>query len=138
MIDTQLTDVPLDVSAAYELVRDPACGGIALFVGTIRNHNEGEEVTRLEFSSYDGMATKEMRKICERAIEKFGLVKAALYHRKGELAIGDVAVIVAVASKHRKAAFTGCEYIIDELKKHVPIWKKEFRADGTHWLNARP
>ena len=85
-----------------------------------------------------GWPPKEMRRICARAIAEFALVKVALYHRKGELAIGDVAVIVAVSSPHRKAAFMGCEYIIDELKKHVPIWKKEFRADGTHWLNARP
>ena len=138
LIDVQLNDRPLSLDDAYAFVQDPACGGIALFVGTIRNHNEGEDVTHLEFSSYDGMALKEMRKICVAAGETFGLKKLALYHRKGTLAIGDVAVIVAVSSPHRKEAFAGCAYVIDELKKHVPIWKKEFRADGTHWLNSRP
>ncbi|NJC24967.1 molybdenum cofactor biosynthesis protein MoaE [Neolewinella antarctica] len=138
MIDVRLSGDDLDLSTCYDFVQDPACGGIALFVGAIRNHNQGEEVTHLEFSSYDGMALKEMRKIAEAASEDYGLAKVALHHRKGELKIGDVAVIIAVSSPHRKAAFEGCAYVIDELKKHVPIWKKEFRADGTHWLNARP
>ena len=138
MIDVQLNAEPLDLAACYDFVQDPTCGGINLFVGAIRNHNDGEEVTHLEFSSYDGMALKEMRKICERAVHEHGLARVALHHRKGELQIGDVAVIVAVASPHRAASFAGCQFVIDELKKHVPIWKKEFRADGTHWLNSRP
>ena len=138
MVDIQLNGDPLNLDEAYKFVQDPVCGGIAVFIGAIRNHNEGEGVTHLEFSSYDGMAVKEMRKIAEAALEVHGLKKVALYHRKGALAIGDVAVIVAVSSPHREAAFAGCAYVIDELKKHVPIWKKEFRADGTHWLNSRP
>lgn len=137
-MNIELLSSPLDLQDCYQSVLDDECGGIALFVGTIRNHNQGEEVTHLEFSSYDSMALKEMRKIAVAAVELHQLKKVALHHRKGELDIGDVAVIIAVSSKHRKAAFEGCEYIIDELKKHVPIWKKEFRADGTHWLNARP
>ena len=138
MIDVQLLGEQLSLDDCYRYVQDPTCGGIAIFVGTIRNHNLGQPVERLEFSAYDGMALKEMRKICEAAVERFELRKVSLHHRKGSLAISDVAVIVAVSSPHRKAAFTGCEYIIDELKKHVPIWKKEFRPDGSHWINARP
>ena len=138
MIDTQLLPTPLDLNACYTHVQDDACGGIAIFVGAIRNHNQGESVTRLEFDSYDGMALKEMAKICERAIELHTLHKVSLHHRKGALAIGDTAVIVAVSSPHRREAFAGCAYVIDQLKLHVPIWKKEFRADGTHWLDSRP
>ncbi|MEL7162129.1 MAG: molybdenum cofactor biosynthesis protein MoaE [Bacteroidota bacterium] len=138
MLNVTLSDTPLSLDACYQAVQDPTCGGIALFVGTVRNHNKGETVTQLEFSSYDGMALKEMRKIAERAVAKFGLSKVAVHHRKGTLAIGDIAVIIAVSSAHRKAAFAGCEFVIDELKKTVPIWKKEFLEDGNYWVNARP
>ncbi|OAV44967.1 molybdenum cofactor biosynthesis protein MoaE [Lewinella sp. 4G2] len=138
MIDVQLLGEALSLDDCNQFVADPACGGLAFFVGTIRNHNQGETVTHLEFSSYDPMAIKEMQKIAERAIAEFGLAKISLHHRKGTLQIGDVAVIVAVSSHHRKAAFAGCEFIIDELKKTVPIWKKEFRDDGSFWINSRP
>jgi len=137
-IDLALLDEALSIDRCYQFVQADDCGGICLFVGTIRNHNKGQTVTRLEFSSYDGMALKEMRKIAERALAEFGLQSVALHHRKGALAIGDIAVIIAVGSHHRKAAFAGCEFVIDELKKTVPIWKKEFLEDGSYWVNARP
>jgi len=95
-------------------------------------------VSRLEFDSYDGMALKEMRKIGEEALELHDLKSVVLHHRKGALDIGDIAVIIAVNSVHRKAAFEGCEWVIDRLKERVPIWKKEFRGDGSFWINARP
>ena len=138
MIDVQISDQPLSIDACYATVQDPSCGGICLFVGTIRNHNKGEDVSRLEFDSYDGMALKEMRKIGEEALEIHDLKSVVLHHRKGTLAIGDIAVIIAVNSVHRKAAFAGCEWVIDRLKERVPIWKKEFRGDGSFWINARP
>ena len=138
MIDVQISDQPLSIDTCYAAVQDPACGGICLFVGTIRNHNQGEDVSRLEFDSYDGMALREMRKIGEEALEMHDLKSVVLHHRKGALDIGDVAVIIAVSSVHRKAAFAGCEWVIDRLKERVPIWKKEFRGDGSFWINARP
>lgn len=133
-----LSGEKLSIDAAYAAVQDPACGGICLFVGTIRNHNKGETVTKLEFSSYDPMALKEMRGIAAEAKEQFGLHYVAVHHRKGDLAIGDVAVIIAVSCVHRKAAFAGCEWVIDRLKERVPIWKKEFLEDGSYWVGARP
>lgn len=133
-----LSAQPLSLDAAYTAVTDPACGGICLFVGTIRNHNKGENVTHLAFSSYDPMALKEMEQIAEEAKVEFDLHHVALHHRKGEMAIGDVAVIIAVSSVHRKAAFEGCEWIIDRLKERVPIWKKEFLENGSYWVGARP
>ena len=134
----QLLSTPLSLDDCYRHVQDPSCGGIALFVGTIRNHNRGQTVTHLDFESYAPMAVKEMQKIAAAAREGHGLRKVALHHRTGEMAIGDVAVIVAVSSVHRAAAFAGCEEIIDELKKHVPIWKKEYLEDGSYWVGARP
>ena len=138
MIDIALRNTPLELTECARFVAHPSCGGLCFFVGTIRDLNLGESVTHLAFDAYDGMALKEMRKIAERAREQFGLHAVALHHRKGSLAIGDTAVIVAVSSVHRAPAFAGCAFVIDELKKTVPIWKKEFRADGSHWLNARP
>lgn len=138
MVDVQLLDQALSIDDCYAFVQDHSCGGITLFVGTIRNHNEGADVTKLEFTSYDPMALKEMEKIGHAALALHELKKVAIHHRKGALAIGDIAVIIAVSSVHRKAAFQGCEFVIDELKKHVPIWKKEFRGDGGFWINSRP
>ncbi|MBB4078264.1 molybdopterin synthase catalytic subunit [Lewinella aquimaris] len=137
-IDVALSDHPLELDTCYRFVQHPSCGGLCLFVGTIRDLNLGHTVTHLEFDAYDGMAIKEMRKLALAARDTFDLQAVSLHHRKGDLEIGDVAVIIAVSSVHRAAAFAGCEWIIDELKKTVPIWKKEFREDGSHWLNARP
>ena len=138
MIDIALRNTSLGLDECARLVSHPSCGGLCFFVGTIRDLNLGQTVTHLEFEAYDAMALREMRKIAETARDQFNLHAVALHHRKGDLAIGDTAVIVAVSSVHRAPAFAGCEFIIDELKKTVPIWKKEFRADGSHWLNARP
>lgn len=138
MTDILLSDKPLSIDVCYQAVQDPACGGICLFVGTIRNHNKGKTVTHLDFESYAPMALKEMQRIAKKAVEEHSLHAASLHHRTGELGIGDIAVIIAVSSHHRAAAFAGCEQIIDELKEHVPIWKKEFLEDGSYWVNARP
>lgn len=137
-IDVVLSPEPLSLEACRDFVAHPSCGGLCFFVGTIRDLNLGQTVTHLEFEAYAPMAVREMRKIADAAREKFSLRAVALHHRTGDLAIGDVAVIVAVSSVHRAPAFAGCEFVIDELKKHVPIWKKEFRPDGSHWINARP
>lgn len=137
-VSVLLSGENLSIDKAYAAVQDPTCGGICLFVGTIRNHNKGEAVTKLEFSSYDPMALKEMQQIADEAKEQFDLHRVVLHHRKGDLAIGDIAVIIAVSCVHRKAAFAGCEWVIDRLKERVPIWKKEFLEDGSYWVGARP
>lgn len=138
MTDIQLSATSLSIDAAYTMVQSPECGGICLFVGTIRNHNKGKAVTNLDFESYAPMAAKEMTRIAEKAKTEHNLHTVAVHHRVGELGIGDIAVIIAVSSHHRKAAFTACEQVIDELKEHVPIWKKEYLEDGSYWVNARP
>ncbi len=138
MLQPLLSPTPLSLADCYAFVQSPDCGGLAFFVGTIRDLNLGETVTHLEFEAYERMALLEMEKICTRALAQFNVKKVALHHRTGRLDIGDVAVIVAVSSVHRAPAFAACEWMIDELKRTVPIWKKEFREDGSHWLNARP
>lgn len=136
--DVQLLDRPLSIDACYRHVQDPACGGIVLFVGAVRNHNKGRAVTGLDFESYGPMALRELDRIARAAADEHDLRRVSVHHRTGSLGVGEVAVIIAVAAPHRAAAFAGCERIIDELKQHVPIWKKEFLDDGSYWVGARP
>lgn len=128
----------LSVDEAYDTILDESCGGNCLFVGTARNKNKGKDVTHLDFETYGPMAIKEMEKIAQACIDRFGVHKVLIHHREGHVGLKDIAVIIAVASKHRKAAFEACEYAIDTLKDTVPIWKKEHLTDGSYWVGARP
>ncbi|CAA0146186.1 Molybdopterin synthase catalytic subunit [Tenacibaculum maritimum] len=134
----KITSKKLSIHEGYEFVRDDSCGGIATFIGTVRNATQNKEVTQLDFSTYKPMAIKEMQKIADTALEKFKIKKIAIHHSEGLLEIGDIPVIIAVSAPHRKAAFQACEYAIDTLKETVPIWKKEFFTDGEVWVNAHP
>jgi len=128
----------LNLQDCYDFVFDASCGGIALFVGTVRNQTQNKEVTLLDFSTYESMAVKEMQKIADKALAEFDILKIAIHHAEGELKIGDIPVIIAVSSPHRKAAFVACQFAIDALKETVPIWKKEHFVDGEVWVNATP
>ena len=128
----------LSLDECFEFVQDVSCGGLALFVGTVRNHTKGNEVLKLEISAYEPMAVKEMELIASKAIETFGIHKIAIHHAVGNLEIGEVPVIIAVSSAHREAAFQACQFAIDTLKETVPIWKKEFFEGGEIWVNAHP
>ena len=134
----KITSDKLNLQECYRFVEDDSCGGISTFIGTVRNDTQGKEVTQLDFSTYEPMAIKEMQKIAELTLEKFDIYKIAVHHAEGVLKIGDIPVIIAVSSKHRKAAFAACEFAIDTLKETVPIWKKEYFSDGAVWVNAHP
>ena len=134
----KISDKKLSLNECYAFVEDDSCGGIATFIGTVRNDTQGKEVQQLDFTTYKPMAIKEMQKIADLALERFDIKKIAIHHAEGLLQIGDVPVIIAVSSKHRKAAFLACEFAIDTLKKSVPIWKKEYFTDGEVWVNAHP
>ena len=134
----KITSEKLDLQACYNFVTDPSCGGIAAFIGTVRNDTKGKEVKQLDFSTYKPMAIKEMEKIANTALEKFPIEKIAIHHAEGMLQIGDIPVIITTSSKHRNAAFEACQFAIDTLKETVPIWKKEHFSDGEVWVNAHP
>lgn len=134
----KITSEKIDLVTCQNFVADDSCGGISNFVGTVRNDTKGKEVIKLEFSTYKPMAIKEMQKIADTCLKKFEIYKIAIHHAEGTLAIGDIPVIISVSAKHRKAAFSACEYAIDTLKETVPIWKKEFFTDGEVWVNATP
>ncbi|WP_304231869.1 molybdenum cofactor biosynthesis protein MoaE [Jiulongibacter sediminis] len=137
-IEILLSNEPLSLSTCQSFVEDPAAGGIVYFVGAVRNHTKGKTVIRLDFEAYEPMAISEMQKIAEQAIQKFGVMKIAIHHSVGTLEIGELPVIIAVSSAHRKAAFEACQYCIDTLKETVPIWKKEIFEDGEVWVSATP
>tara|TARA_B100000508_G_scaffold122597_1_gene104798 strand:- start:381 stop:803 length:423 start_codon:yes stop_codon:yes gene_type:complete len=134
----KITSEKLILQECNDFVEDASCGGVSIFVGTVRNSTKNKKVTLLDFSAYEPMALKEMQKIADDALEKFSIYKIAIHHAIGELQIGDIPVIIAVSSAHRKAAFEACEFAIDTLKETVPIWKKEHFNDGEVWVNLHP
>jgi len=132
-----VSESPIDIAAHRERLFDPTAGGYAAFEGWVRNHNEGREVLRLEYEAYVPIAITEGEKIIAEANERFPFVNARFVHRTGLLEIGDCAVWVGVAARHRDEAFKACRYIIDELKVRLPIWKKEHYVDGdSGWVNC--
>ena len=137
-IDVKISSQPLNPNDANAFVTNELCGGIVTFVGTARKFTQNKEVLRLEFEAYEPMAVKEMTKIAEQILQDFPAEKVAIHHRVGTVGLKEIAVIIAVACPHRKAAFAACEYAIDTLKETVPIWKKEIFEDGEVWVAAHP
>ncbi len=134
----EVTSQVIDLAAARERLLDPGCGAYVQFEGWVRDHNEGQTVIRLEYEVYEPLAVKEGERILAEAVQRFGVARAAAIHRSGMLELADVAVIVGVSSAHRGEAFEACRYIIDQLKLRLPIWKKEYYANGVaEWVNCR-
>jgi molybdopterin synthase catalytic subunit len=125
-----LTEEPLDLGTLLASVQSDERGGVACFLGTVRNHHGGREVLRLEYSAYAPMVEAECARIAAEAEARWE-VAIGLRHRIGRLEIGDAAVVVVAASAHRDEAFVACRHVIEELKRRVPIWKREHYADGT-------
>ena len=136
--DIQIQDQPLDTQASIHFINHPEAGGNAVFIGTVRAQTKGRRVLRLDFEAYTPMARKEMQKIAATLGQRWEALAVSIHHRVGTLAIGEVAVVIAVATPHRKAAFEACQYAIDTLKETVPIWKKEYFEDGEVWVAAHP
>lgn len=137
MIRAQLVRDPIDPRAVIDAVADASCGAVSLFLGTVRDVNEGRQVTGIEYTAYESMATAELTRIAEEAVARFAGIRVAVIHRVGTLALGDVSVAIAVAHAHRAPALDAGRYVIEELKRRVPIWKREHYVDGTReWVNA--
>lgn len=136
MTDLKISSEPLDIISCIGKVKNLQCGGMDIFIGTIRNKTKEKKVVRLEYEAYEPMALKEMKKIAEYALQLWPVENILIHHRVGVLKTGDIAVIVAVSAPHREAAFDACRYAIDTLKKTVPIWKKEVFEDGEEWVAA--
>ena len=134
----EISQQAIDLVAFRKRLLDRGCGAYVQFDGWVRDHNEGQQVLRLEYEVYEPLAISEGQKIIDEAKQQFGVSRACAIHRSGLLELGDVAVVVAVSSPHRDAAFRACRYIIDEVKARLPIWKKEYYANGqAEWVNCR-
>jgi molybdopterin synthase catalytic subunit len=130
----ELSGTALSVDAALAAVRHAGAGGVAVFIGMVRDENEGRPVTRLEYEAYAPMALAEMRRICEELAREVDGVNLAVMHRTGDLAVGDIAVVCAASAPHRGEAFAACRKLIDRIKARVPIWKREHGPDGAYWV----
>ena len=132
----ELRDTPLSVDEVLGAVSDPAAGGVAMFVGAVRDHDHGQDVIRLGYTAHPSAAT-ELRRVAEKIAASFSATAVAVVHRVGDLAIGDLAVVVAVSCPHRGEAFDACRALIDELKRSVPIWKhQQYAGGGSEWVNS--
>jgi molybdopterin synthase catalytic subunit len=105
-----------------------------LFIGTVRNISRGKEVIRLEYEAYEGMSVSMLRQFCEEAQNEFNLLKTAVIHRTGSLEVGEVALAIAVSAEHRSQGFSGCRFLLEKIKKSLPVWKKEIYTDGEAWI----
>jgi len=131
-----IVDGELDPSAAVEAVRDPACGAVATFVGTVRGTNGGRTVLRLEYEVHESMARKQLARLAGKLQEQHGVRHVAVHHRRGVVPVGGISVAIAVSSPHRRGALAAVAEAIEALKTDVPIWKKEVYPDGHKWMEG--
>jgi MoaE-MoaD fusion protein len=129
---------PIDVKGVKEDLEHPEDGAALLFEGVVRNNTRGRKTLYLDYEAYESMALNEMEKLAQAALERFKVRDVCLVHRLGRLQIGETSVLIGVASAHRAAAFEACRWLIDTLKKTVPIWKKEYFEDGAVWADGEP
>ena len=128
----------IDSQQIADLLKAPEDGASAIFEGIVRNNSRGRQTRYLDYEAYDSMAINEMERLAQAALERFKVRDVRLVHRLGRLEIGETSVVVVVASAHRGPAFDACRWLIDTLKKTVPIWKKEHFADGAVWADGEP
>ena len=135
----ELARAALDPAAIEARVRHPACGACVAFTGTTRAENRGRRVLRLEYEAFERMTGPEMGRIFERclAAQPGAGLRMLVVHRVGVVEVGEPSVVIAVASPHRAEAFAACRFLIDELKRTLPVWKKEFTEGGEHWIGDR-
>ncbi len=132
----EITTEPLDVGAIARRVVLPECGATVSLDGYARQWTKGRETQYLVYEAYEAMALREMEKLIERARAQFEIASVGIVHRLGKLEIGETSIVISVAAPHRRAAFEACEWLIKELKRTVPIWKKEVYAGGEVWIEG--
>ena len=133
----RVTHETIDLQELVRFVSDPEAGAIATFIGTTRNHNDGRKVIALDYDGYPEMAEKELARIAEAARKQWEISRMAIVHRLGPVQITESSVMIAVSSGHRAAAFAACRFAIEEIKRTVPIWKKEVFEGGEIWIGTQ-
>ena len=133
----RVTHQPIDLNELVRYVTDPEAGAIATFIGTTRNNNEGRKVIALDYEAYPEMAEKELARIGDDARKQWPICRMAIMHRLGPVQIGEASVVIVVSAAHRNAAFAASRFAIEEIKKTVPIWKKEVFEGGEVWIGTQ-
>jgi len=128
----------IDSQGVIDNLRQPQDGAVAVFEGVVRDNSRGRRTLYLDYEAYEAMALKQLENLAEQALTQFKIRDVAVAHRLGRLQIGETSVLIAVASAHRAAAFEACRWLIDSLKRTVPIWKKEYFEDGAVWADGEP
>jgi len=135
----EIREAPLSIDEVMTAVRHPSIGGVALFVGVVRDRAEGKDVARLDYEAHPTLGAIELRRVLARLLETHPEVRIAALHRVGRLAVGELAVVVAAGAPHRAEAFAACREAIDRIKETVPVWKKEWDPEGNaNWVNLEP
>jgi len=135
---TLLTRERIDADGLIAAAKQGEDGAVVVFDGIVRNHTRGRQTLYLDYEAYEEMAGKQMAELATEARTRFAVRQVTMIHRLGRLAVGETSVLIVVASAHRAQAFEACRWLIDTLKKTVPIWKKETFADGTVWAHGEP
>lgn len=125
-----------NISEAVDLVSSPKAGGIVIFLGKVRNESYGRKVLKLIYEAYEDMAVVEMERIREEGLRKFPIEDMLIWHRYGELEVEEETILVIASGKHRKEAFEACIWAVDEVKRRVPVWKREVTEEGTFWIEG--
>ena len=133
----RLTREPISLDASLPEIGDPGAGALTFFLGVVRDNNDGRNVTRIQYEAYEEMAVEQMAEVEREIRARFEVTGVLLVHRLGMIAVGEASVLVAVSSPHRDSGFAACRHGIDRIKDLVPIWKKEFTADGTAWVGLQ-
>jgi molybdopterin synthase catalytic subunit len=137
-VRVEIIDTVIDTAGVMAEIKAGADGAVCCFDGIVRNNTRGRQTMYLVYESYRAMALQQMHSLAEEAVAKFGVRDVAIIHRLGKLEIGETSILIAVASAHRGVTFDACRWLIDTLKKTVPIWKKEYFIDGAVWADGEP
>lgn len=137
MKDYEITTREIDIARLIQRVSRPQAGAIATFFGTVRGMTDGKRTLFLEYEAYGEMAKKKMEQIGMEIVERYPEAAVAMIHRIGRLQVSDIVVAIAVSTPHRQDAFEACRYAIEQIKTVVPIWKKEYREDGSFWVEGK-
>jgi molybdopterin synthase catalytic subunit len=132
----RIVDGPIDEAEPARFVEKPGNGAVIVFRGIVRDRHSGRAVARIDYHAYREMAEAELRRVAAEAVERFGVPDLAVVHRIGRVEVGEASLVVAIGSPHRRPAFEAALHLVDELKKRVPIWKKEFGPDGDFWVEG--
>jgi molybdopterin synthase catalytic subunit len=132
----RLTREPFDLNEALSIIQSPSSGAYVFFLGKVRNENKGRRVEKLIYEAYPEMAEAEMERIRMETLDRYPVDDVLIWHRYGELEVGEDTMLVIVSSPHRREAFEACSWVVDEVKKRVPVWKKEVTDEGTFWIEG--